>query len=43
MNLRKNLDTTVGRYVNEAGGFIQEFNSDILEKYNQEIMGKIDC
>lgn len=33
----------VGRYVNEAGGFIQEFNSYILEKYNQEIMGKIDC
>jgi len=33
----------VGRYVNEAGGVIQEFNSDILEKYNQEIMGKIDC
>lgn len=33
----------VGRYVNEAGGFIEEFNSDILKKYDREIMAKIDC
>lgn len=33
----------VGRYVNEAGGFIKEFDSDILKKYDREIMAKIDC
>lgn len=33
----------VGRYVNEAGGFIREFDVDILKKYNKEIIGRIDC
>ncbi len=32
-----------GRYVNEAGGFISEFSSDILQKYNAEIIAKIGC
>lgn len=33
----------LGRYVNEAGGFKSEFPMEILQKYENEIMERIDC
>lgn len=33
----------LGRYVNEAGGFKNEFPPEILKTYNEEILARIDC